>query len=459
MLMKSGPAWGVGGLILVVLLSVVSWAPALAQVELPVWAENLTCDPAVQHYRGVAYCTGVIPSNDDQSYTAHVIVVDLESPGIQIQYVLPQGIDGRGQTGECRDVNRSTKYLDPPRGPGCNDPNNQDWYPVMSLEQAVQGLSDPGLAVVINGDYSACTIPGCQGYRDHGPEGLTVVRGDRLDGPMMGDRDNNIINRPWLAISQEAPLRGEIHQFRSDDGSLPYDWVFTGVGGAPWLIQNGEVSEAAILSCDGARGSCRDGASQTSVGLTQDRRWLFFVLGVGAGKLTDLARFMDEQLDAWQAIKLDGGGSSQLYYGGASDPFVERGDGRLLTNFLAIMAQPGSGIVLPQEPSPPTGPEPRWWDQLWQDLSDWLQGLADDVRQRLDEWWQEQQRELEERIDQWWEETQRRFTDWLEDQFLQWLSDVCGTALLPVGTVAGIWYLNRCQSVTLILPKIRHISS
>ena len=446
--MKTNLVKAICCLMLLALLSAISFAAVHAQGDLPVWVENLVCDPVAQKYQGVVYCTGVISSSKGQSYTAHVIVVDLNSSGVQIEYALPEGINGQGVTSECKDVNRSTKYLDPPRGPGCNDPDNQDWYPVMTLEKAVRSLNNPNLAVVINGDYSACTTIGCKGYRDHGPEGLTVVKGNRLDGPKMGDRDNNIVNRPWLAIGQNTPLRAELHQYRSDDGSLPYDWIYTGIGGAPWLIQNGEITESAIRSCDGAPGSCYDSASQTAVGLTRDKRWLFFVLGVKPEKLLYLARFMNEKLDVWQAIKFDGGGSSQLYYAGASEPFIERGDRRLLTNYLAIIALPGRGIFPPEgTPKLPPVTKPGWWERLWKSISERLQKLADEISRRFNEWWQKQQRELEKKINQWWEDTQRKLTNWLEQQLVQWINELCETALLPGGAATSVWYLHRRKNM------------
>lgn len=443
--MQTGLVKAICMMMLLVFLSATSLAAVHAQDDPPVWAENLVCDPAIQKYQGLAYCIGIISSNDNQSYTAHVIVVDLNSPGMRIEYVIAEGVDKNGNLGECKDVNRSTKYLTPPRGVGCDDPDNRDWYPVMSLDQAVQRLNSPDLAVVINGDYSACTTgpESCKNdkngqptYRDHGPEGLTVVKGNRLDGPMNGDGDNNVVKRPWLVISQDAPLRAEIHQSRYDDGSLPYDWVWTGVGGAPWLIQNGEIVEAAIRNCEGAPGSCYDGASQTAVGLTQDGRWLFFVLGVKPAKLLDLAQFMDKKLDAWRAIKFDGGGSSQLYYAGASETFIERGDGRLLTNYLAIIAQPGSGIFPPEEsPKPPPATEPGWLDQLWQSI---LQAWQD-IQKGIEERWQQFVTDLQARVEEFFNELQRWLIEWIETQLQEFVNQLCGAAALPTGIAILCW--------------------
>lgn len=429
--------------------------PVHAQDEKPAWWYNLDCDPKEQKYSGIQYCTGKSPNEN-----IHVIVIQLDSPGVRVEYLLPDGIDKFGVTEECKDVNRSTKYLG---GPGCDDPENRNWYPVMSLEQVVnKALKQPNLAVVINGDYSACTTgpnscrldkDGNPTYREHGPEGYTVVRGTRLDGPKNGDGDKNIVRRPYLVVGQSVPLRAEFHQSNSDDGSIQYSWAYTGMGGAPWLIQNGEVSTKAITSCENAAGSCYDGASQTAVGLTSDKKWMFLVLAVKAKTLLDVATFMDNKLDVWQAIKFDGGGSSQLYYEGAKKSYVETGDSRLLTNFLAVYAQPGSGIFpetssdTPTPSDPPDAPSDdddlNWWQKVQKDWTDFWRNA--------DNWWKEKKQDASDwwsGIKTWWQELPQRVEDWLFQQFMNWLNQklnkLCGsTGLIPVTIITLIYARNR----------------
>jgi hypothetical protein len=79
------------------------------------------------------------------------------------------------------------------------------------------------------------------------------VRGNRIDGRAMEDIDNNAERRPWLAIGEASPLRAEFGQFPSgaDDGGKP-DWIYTGVGGAPWLIRDGEIDSEEISTCRNA---------------------------------------------------------------------------------------------------------------------------------------------------------------------------------------------------------------
>jgi hypothetical protein len=90
-----------------------------------------------------------------------------------------------------------------------------------------------------------------------------------------------------------------------------------------------------------------------------------------------LSNFLLDVLEADDAIKMDGGGSTQLWYAGAVQPYILQGDGRLLTNYLSVLAAPGSGIdyfqpvpnpepfpELPEIPEiPPLDPQ-SWLDKL-----------------------------------------------------------------------------------------------
>jgi len=69
-----------------------------AAVGPPPWQQHLQCDPGQQQYKGVAYCTAA----DDASI--HVIVVDLHSPGMRLEYVIARGVDKNGRPGECKAI-------------------------------------------------------------------------------------------------------------------------------------------------------------------------------------------------------------------------------------------------------------------------------------------------------------------------------------------------------------------
>jgi hypothetical protein len=440
--------------LMIALLLLVGWlalpSGAQAQELQPAWLENLECPDDLQVYQGIAYCR-----SKDSPLDVYVIVIDLFDPGPRLEYIIATGIDMYGsEEAECRDVNIPSVST----GPGCRDPLDASLYPVMTLAQAAERASSLDAALVVNGDYSACTTSrtSCENsgvdYRGHGPEGLTVVHGERLDGINVNDTDNNAVNRPWLAAAEKyafqddlnaEKLRVEISQLTgTDPGISPENWIWTGMGGAPWLIKDGDVVEWEIAACYQAAGSCYDGASQTAAGLSEDGRWLFLVLGVKPPTLLDLANFMQAELEIHQAIKLDGGGSTQLWYTGAEDPYILRGDGRPLTNYLAVIAPPGNGIILEPEPEPEPepGPDGSWWDQLWAGVAAWWDEVTAGIEQRLNTWWAEQQQKLEE----WWQEQQRRALEELERQLVEWFNGLCGAAFLP-GTAALVltWNLRR----------------
>lgn len=379
---------------------------AQAQTPDPPWRQALTCDPAQQTFSGVEYCTS-------DAGKIHVLVIDTHSPGVHLEYVIAEGVNNTGVSGPCNDVN--IPDWGPVRG-GCADPNNPAYYPVMPLERAVALAQERHgqVAAVIDSDYGAGTQGQPGEFRGHGPEGLTVVRGVRLDGPANGDTDNNAVRRPWLAVSRDAPLRIELGQFDRDDGSRA-DWVYTGVGSAPWLIREGVIQKNAIESCENAPGSCYFGAAQTAVGLSQDPRWLFLVVDERKGALIDLARFLQDELAVWDAIKFDGGGSSQLWYNGQ---VIEPGDGRQLSQYLAVLATPGPGIEI-IEPSP--APEPgNFLERLWGTVEQETQKAWETIRSRserfLTEQWERLQREVDRQLAEW----QQSLEQWLAEQQQQW---------------------------------------
>lgn len=425
--------------ILSLLITLMLPSAAIAQEEEdePPWYRNLNCNDVQQQYQGIEYCTGL-------NGRAHVLVIDLEDrSGIRFEYIIASGIDRDGNTGPCDDVNL-------PRwssGPGCADPNNATYYPIMSLTEAIGRF--PDAAAVINTDYGA----GSQNEptsRGHGPEGLTVITGDRLDGPLPNgpnDTDNNAVKRPWIAINESAPFRVLIDQLDSDDGSKPEGWMYTAVGGAPWLIRNGQKETVQINNCTNAEPwSCQSTAAQTAVAISQDRRWLYLVVvtGVNANGITD---FMIESLEPWEAIKFDGGGSSQMWYGGLpnNQGVVTAGDGRLLSQYLAIIASPGNGIDLtPAFPIPPLPDFDGWWDRISSSIEEWWNEAWPSLQERVANWWEDTWNNLEQRISDWWDEQLDALARWIEMELANALNQLCGTAaILPVGFAAVVWLQNK----------------
>ncbi len=473
------------------LVSLIVFSPfqviAAAQEDLPRWRSGLDCslENHQQVFQGLEHCSGdVVWSNtrgEEEKRHYDVIVIDLNSPGIEFRYVIaegfskyyPSGLTSCDNTyiGACDDVNRVSKDLG---GPGCTDCyeffyRDHDYFPVLSLEEAAKRF--PETAVVINSDYGARTL-GSADFRDHGPEGFTVVDDQRLDGPVTGDYDgptknpdfNNAVIRPWLAISREPPFKAVIHQIPEgeEDGDKYYDWVYTGVGGGPWIIQDGRVVgpwmkvvyKGKTLSVKNVQelcnltniGSCYDGADQTSVGLTQDGRWLFLaIVQEDTANLDFTTQLMTESIGAWDAMKFDGGGSSQLWY---NKQVVQSGQvGRWLSQYLTVIAEAGSGIdiAIPEEEGgdePSLPPGIPWWDVIlnwistsWDNIQAWWSGVHDAWNDLRSEW---------ESVFTWLEAFQRDpigmlwalLQDLLVNILEVWFRQLCG---LPAASTAMVF--------------------
>lgn len=399
------------------------------------WRETLNCAPSDQNFKGIEYCTGL-------NGKAHVLVIDLHEPDVGFEYVIAEGNDRDYTFGECQDVNLPQWSS----GSGCYDPLNSSFYPIMSLLDAVNRY--PETAAVINTDYGATDQE-----RGHGPEGFTVIHGNRIDGSAIGDTDNNAEKRPWLAISQNPPLRAEFDQYDigGDDGGKP-GWVYTGVGGAPWLIQDGQIDDDQINNCTNAtQHSCVSDYAQTAMALSQDGRWLYLVVIEGADA-NGTAQFLYRTLQPWQAIKMDGGGSSQLWYRGKrgnnpEDHVIFAGDGRKLSQYLAIFAESGSGII---DDSSSTPPNPVEEDDFLQNIRDsirewWADNVTarwEDIQANLADSWEETMSDLEEQIEELFADLEQKLAAWFENQFTTFFDQLCGIAMLPVGGTF-FWWIKR----------------
>ena len=96
-------------------------------------------------------------------------------------------------------------------------------------------------------------------------------------------------------------------------GPVPEAWMTDVITGKPWVVRNG-VGQGGWLEPRHIEGH----HPRTAVGLSQDRRTLFIVVAdgrrAGIPGVTGhyLARLMLE-LGAWDALNLDGGGSSEMF--------------------------------------------------------------------------------------------------------------------------------------------------
>lgn len=363
------------------------------------WRGNLTCAQDSEVFSAVEYCTGYRKNAKgvvDTTEKYHVLVIDLSVKDVAFEYIIPKGQSDHGPATSplgCRDPN--VLEWAGPEG-GCYSGTTRGLYPAIGYEEAVKRaneiLKDEGFSTqfagLIDADYGSPS-------QEHGPEGLLVVRGVRLDGIDRCDDDFNAVLRPWLGLGKEydpslGRLQVEIGRLENDHQDAP-DWVYTGIGGGPWLIHDGafvpgsekcigtaslpalqhvsncNLKESEIKKNNGidnrqlparetySNGSCGAGRVHTAAGYTADGRWLFLVVAENPGSPEVIAQYMLTQLGVYQAIKFDGGGSSKLVYQGASQVFISpQRDAyeRLLTNYLAVYSPMGKGIQLPLEAEP-----------------------------------------------------------------------------------------------------------
>ena len=152
-------------------------------------------------------------------------------------------------------------------------------------------------------------------------------------------------------------------------GPLPETWMTEVVTGKPWLVRDG-VLQGGWIRPRHIHGR----HPRTAVGLTRDRRTLIIVVADGRRRgiagLTgyELADLMLE-LGAWDAVNLDGGGSSELWMRPLSrtgnrhryvvnDP--SDGRERIVVNHLGVRVRPGaswySARLAEISPAPIVGP-------------------------------------------------------------------------------------------------------
>jgi len=150
--------------------------------------------------------------------------------------------------------------------------------------------------VAINGDY----------FNDKfQPVGLVVGP----CGQWEGTRDTG--REAVVAIGEDRA----VIQRQSEVMDPPDDWVDAAVSGWPALI----MSCDAISPLPGSAAFTRAPHPRTAVGVSKDRRTLYFVVadgrrtGVPGLTLPQLADFMSTRLHACAAVNLDGGGSSAMW--------------------------------------------------------------------------------------------------------------------------------------------------
>jgi len=150
--------------------------------------------------------------------------------------------------------------------------------------------------VAINGDYFDDKFQ---------PIGLVVGP----CGQWEGTRDTS--REAVVAIGEDRA----VIQRQSQVMDPPDDWVDTAVSGWPALV----MSCQPLTKLPGSDSFTRSPHPRTAVGISKDRRTMYFVVadgrraGVPGLTLPQLASFMATRLHACAAVNLDGGGSSAMW--------------------------------------------------------------------------------------------------------------------------------------------------
>lgn len=260
------------------------------------------CGPEI--YSGIRHCT---------LGPYEILRINPKHPDVRFETVLPLGFDRYGNYGECRDVH-IPNTIDPEMstGPGCH---NGAGYPGERVAHMAGRY--PGVVAAFNGDFFSPT------YK-FGPVGLTVKNGERFDG-YFDDQNLREVRRSSLSISSDGDIRiGIVSLQELPFPDEPWTWVpdpeayYNSIGGLPLLVKNGhpiDLHNRCILE----EGWCPDQYYQrarTAFGRTFSGEAIVLVAAEEWGVTLETLSYLMVELGASEAINLDGGGSSQLWFAG-----------------------------------------------------------------------------------------------------------------------------------------------
>ncbi len=241
--------------------------------------------------KGVTYCV------EDGGET-HLLIVDLSDPNVRVQTVMAHDV---------LDV----------------WPSKEERESVIDMARRYHRA---GVIAAINGDYFGA---------GRGPEGPTVVQGQRLDTPTTIMSNPSEYRRTTLTLSRSGQAAmTHLNPIASPAPAVYRDPLFNAVSGGPIILYHSLVLPEA-LSCliDGIpMGACRRDR-QTAAGVDETGRTLYLVVSTqrSTGSMAELLR----DYGAFNAMKLDGGGSTQLWYRGRT---LVNGD-REVANALLIFRE------------------------------------------------------------------------------------------------------------------------
>lgn len=255
---------------------------------------------------GITYCVA------DGGRT-HVLIVDLTHPNLRVQTVMANDLlDVRPP-----DVQRER------------------------VVEMARRYRAQGAVILINGDYFGI---------DRGPEGPTVVQGRRLDTAETIRSNPSRYRRSTLALARfGAAAIGYLPPIGSLPPAVYADTMFNVISGGPIILRDGQP-QAEALACLMDRipaATCRRDR-QTAVGLDASRRTLY--LSVSTTRSTRALAELLRDYGAADALKLDAGGSSQLWYNGRALLDSDRGVANALAVFVEDRARHDAAITLPSAP-------------------------------------------------------------------------------------------------------------
>jgi hypothetical protein len=221
---------------------------------------------------GITYCA-------EDGGDTHVLIVDLKNPRVRVQTVMANDV---------LDV----------------------WPPDEQREGVVdmaKRYRDDGVVIAVNGDYFGA---------GRGPEGPTVVQGQRLDTAATIAANPSEYRRSTLTLSRSG--KAAVTHFNPIDlldPAIYRDLAFNAVSGGPVILLNGQPlpEELSCLIDNIPVNACRRDR-QTAAGVDEQGTTLYLVVSTQRSThgLAELLR----DYGAFNALKLDGGGSSQLWYRG-----------------------------------------------------------------------------------------------------------------------------------------------
>jgi exopolysaccharide biosynthesis protein len=259
----------------------------------------------VMVYEGIQQCT---------KGPYHVVRVDPKNPHVRFETILPMGYDRYGNYGECLDVQLpDSVQAGESTGPGCFIDHS---YPAERVGQMASRY--PGAVVAFNGDFFSPSYA-------FGAMGLTVKNGKRLDGNQ-NDREGREVRRSSLSISINGDVRiGPIPYDHLPNPEEPWNWTpdpeifYNTIGGLPLLVKDGHPVDLHE-QCMQEQGWCPDQyypRARTAVGKTFNGQVLIVIVPEEWGLTIEGLSHLLVELGAEEAINLDGGGSSQLWYDGS----------------------------------------------------------------------------------------------------------------------------------------------